>query len=581
MSGANSLRRGRYAPSETTGHGSGRSTVGKRTLTQGLGPQRGALEAAFGKDLGDVAVHSGDDAGEVTASEGAPAVALGQEVWLSAAAREDPFIIAHEVAHTVQQRGGTGGEGDPEQAADAAAGAFLAGQRAPAQPPAPTGVARFQGATPVRAPTPVTTRGWGTGGPVAHGQRRAADGAGPLNAEIERLRSIKDKEIFIDRVRDHLEKPTISTATGGAAPKFVTKEDPATQPTQWQGDDTVEITFVPHRFHVLTAIEHDVQLAETVDEIESLWKVYLLDTPRQSPWGRERERKRVDDASPWDSTKCSPEPGPTVGSHGLPDGAAAFGLLPVVGWVNIHAKAEDPDGTQRETTLIRVIGRRAREVHALADLMPGTDPRDLAIDKTRNQEADRRAKRVVPTLWLPNAKAPHLYRYMEKVGSRKLVHDKKYARGRTAQESKWTTHVLARLAGRPDLIEEGQRLAGSVNRIILPNWTRSREDVKMHVDHIVELQVTLPEDRDEFDHINNYELLDKRTNESSGSRFKNLIKRERMRLRDETGDESWMEKRLVFEEVALAGEGPLGERWSEAEISNGVHIAVLKALRRT
>jgi hypothetical protein len=103
----------------------------------------GRLEAATGTSLGDVRLHTGAGAAQHAAREDAQAFAVGRDVFFGAS-HFDPssddgrWLIAHEVAHTVQQAGSapsfqaklestTVGDAD-EQAADGFADAFVAGQ---------------------------------------------------------------------------------------------------------------------------------------------------------------------------------------------------------------------------------------------------------------------------------------------------------------------------------------------------------------------------------------------------------------------------------------------------------------------
>ncbi len=77
-------------------------------------PLRGRLETALGADLGEVRVHTGAPSAEAAVAVGASAYAVGQDVHFgpgtyAPGSREGDALIAHEVAHAVQQRGlGTG-----------------------------------------------------------------------------------------------------------------------------------------------------------------------------------------------------------------------------------------------------------------------------------------------------------------------------------------------------------------------------------------------------------------------------------------------------------------------------------------
>ena len=141
----------------------GELLVGKETLVEEMEASRGEpleesvrskLERALGLQLGDVRVHSDEPAARAAARLGASAFTFGQAVYFGSG-RFDPRsraglrLIAHEVAHTVQQRGASGGRdelrvgriGDTHEVeADAFADAFDAGRRAPALRPVQRGV---------------------------------------------------------------------------------------------------------------------------------------------------------------------------------------------------------------------------------------------------------------------------------------------------------------------------------------------------------------------------------------------------------------------------------------------------------
>jgi hypothetical protein len=110
----------------------------QQRLPSGL---REEFAAHFGADFHDVGIAPTATAPAVTAS-GADAVTVGDDIAFGDAAYQPESgwgreLIAHELAHVVQQRGGTGGPplADPaayEQQADAAARAALVGQPVPA-----------------------------------------------------------------------------------------------------------------------------------------------------------------------------------------------------------------------------------------------------------------------------------------------------------------------------------------------------------------------------------------------------------------------------------------------------------------
>ena len=70
---------------------------------------RAYMEPRFGRDFSHVRVHTDDDAGRSAAAVGAEAYTVGQHVVFgngrfSASTREGKSLLAHELAHTVQQR---------------------------------------------------------------------------------------------------------------------------------------------------------------------------------------------------------------------------------------------------------------------------------------------------------------------------------------------------------------------------------------------------------------------------------------------------------------------------------------------
>jgi len=107
---------------------------------------RAEMETAFGESFGDVRVHTGPDAERVNEELGARAVTRGRDLYFDRgeyepSSAEGKELLAHELAHVVQQAGGAAGQqansvGQPgdtyEEEADRAARAVLAGERPPA-----------------------------------------------------------------------------------------------------------------------------------------------------------------------------------------------------------------------------------------------------------------------------------------------------------------------------------------------------------------------------------------------------------------------------------------------------------------
>jgi hypothetical protein len=100
------------------------------------GPVRGRMESAFGVGLGQVRVHTDSGAERLSAELSARAFTVGSEVAFGAGEYRPgtltgDALIAHELAHVLQQRGGGRGvEWDAERDADQAAVAAMEGRDA-------------------------------------------------------------------------------------------------------------------------------------------------------------------------------------------------------------------------------------------------------------------------------------------------------------------------------------------------------------------------------------------------------------------------------------------------------------------
>lgn len=121
----------------------------------------------FRHDLSDVRVHSGPEAAAAAHAFGAEAYAVGRHVVLGENAANDDGVMAHELAHVVQQRGagdaastGTPPSSTPEaeRAAEAAAGAIAGGGDAPPQPRQPLQLGRVKAATGTSDRFPANTQ---------------------------------------------------------------------------------------------------------------------------------------------------------------------------------------------------------------------------------------------------------------------------------------------------------------------------------------------------------------------------------------------------------------------------------------
>jgi hypothetical protein len=117
-------------------HASRQFSEAGTTIDRGV---RSVLEQAFAVDLSGVRLHSGPQAGAFLRSRGLTAAAAGHRVFLPARGRgrggEERWLrmLAHEVAHTIQQAQGLAQAGLAcEAGAERAAGAVAAGREVPA-----------------------------------------------------------------------------------------------------------------------------------------------------------------------------------------------------------------------------------------------------------------------------------------------------------------------------------------------------------------------------------------------------------------------------------------------------------------
>ena len=101
------------------------------------------MESAFGESFGDVRVHAGKHAGDAAGELDARAFTRGRDIYFregeyNPSTREGQELLAHELTHVVQQRGGSatrgasvGPAGDTfEQEADEVAASVMRGERA-------------------------------------------------------------------------------------------------------------------------------------------------------------------------------------------------------------------------------------------------------------------------------------------------------------------------------------------------------------------------------------------------------------------------------------------------------------------
>jgi hypothetical protein len=144
-----------YAREQAEGAVSQASSSTGQPLPQELAAR---FSASLGADLSGVRIHTGAESASAARAVGAKAYAVGQDVHF-AAGQYDPasaagqHLLAHEVAHTVQQSGGSelrqnklevSSPGDAHEAeADRAADAMVAGEATAITTSTNGGVSRF------------------------------------------------------------------------------------------------------------------------------------------------------------------------------------------------------------------------------------------------------------------------------------------------------------------------------------------------------------------------------------------------------------------------------------------------------
>ena len=279
------------------------------------------MEARFAHDFSHVRVHTGPRAAESARAVDALAYTVGPDVVfaeqqyaprtakaplrgdenafetsdLAAGDSQRLFLLAHELAHIVQQQGAdrdfaadvavAPNNSPSEQQADEAAAAFLThparvsvgvtgrqlARRGPLPPPTPI-------RPPVRAPARPPGR--------TEAPSRQAPGTGSsegavyvpdvaddsFEAALQRA-AIKD---YAERERLRAERPVATLERGGRPPTFITVAG-TRQHSYWGGPSGMNhtITVSVRKFHVLDAIEHAVGQAKDEGDLQAVADEYL------------------------------------------------------------------------------------------------------------------------------------------------------------------------------------------------------------------------------------------------------------------------------------------------------------------
>jgi len=237
-------------------------------------------------------------------------------------------------------------------------------------------------------------------------------------------------------------------------------------------------------------------------------------------------------------------------------------LAPVIhGRADPALEAQFPANLTAFTAQLRLLVGLASALPPAAPPVPGAPP-PIAQGPARPPFVLR----------LPRQKAPHLNVYQGWLGT--LQSDPNYARGNPGQLEIW--HQALRLGGShgipASVYERGHQLGFSggdgERRIRVPNWSR-RGNTPMEVDHIIELQVTPPSMRNEFNSASNFELLDRAANGSAGPLMAQNIAQDR--AQQVAADPAAANQVLRFDQVVIDG-GSVGQRWSIDEIRAGEHL---------
>lgn len=219
------------APAEPTPVGDGPDPTAGLLQSFALPSQlRTRFEDSLGVDLGGVRLHTGEDSAAAAGAMGARAFATGNDIHFGAGQYQpdDPFgqhLIAHEVAHTVQQGGGgdavqaklaTSTPGDAhEHEADAAADAMMIG--APARVSAGSSDPAI-----MRAPVDTSAEDWVKSlqlGDVAKGVNALLEGGGKLITIAQKQKQKGSKAFWFDD-KNLLESAKNLLDTGNAITKL-------------------------------------------------------------------------------------------------------------------------------------------------------------------------------------------------------------------------------------------------------------------------------------------------------------------------------------------------------------------------
>ena len=262
---------------------------------------RAFFEPRFAHDFSQVRVHTDAKAAQSAVAVNALAYTAGRHVVFGAGQLAPQTaigrrLLAHELTHVVQQRSNersavsaiTAPHDATELEAEGNANAIEQGLRAQ-QTTQVTGrpVLARRGTVPVARPPlarPVPRPGLrpapgSAGGAVPGSERDQRPMPAETDESFDEMYERAKKAPDYDAARDELERPVATLTRGGAAPAFVSVT-PKTQSVAIAGGPAlgagnINVTYQPRRFHLLDAIEHDVQAVNSSAELLDVFRAYF------------------------------------------------------------------------------------------------------------------------------------------------------------------------------------------------------------------------------------------------------------------------------------------------------------------
>jgi hypothetical protein len=520
---------------------------------------RSFMEQRFGHDFGHVRVHLDAKAADSAKSVQAQAYAVGSHVVFGAGryapdTEEGRRLIAHELTHVVQQTGTLARKPAAPLATDAAA----------AVPPARRleNLAAVLETYAMQADAQVAASGATA---IAIGRVRTH--LGELRAGATRLRQLAASG----------DSAACSAALSGFTAVRLREASRSLVPAG-AVDSRIAVTeMTPHG---LTAKSLDIGAAHGPAESEADRIADAVVAGRVVPAATQSASPQIQRLFDAQAAQQLEQNAPVIITAA---GAATEGALITAGAI---AAGGGPPGWVIGLAIVAVVAVLAVGGYLYyRSLQP--DPQPLPLPRPQpdpnpnpNPDPDPPTRRRPPfVLRLPQQKAPHLRTYRNWLGV--LQSDPNYLRGNPGQLEMW--HQELRIGGAnaipASVYERGHRLGftgeDGERQIRVPGWSGTRS-TPMEVDHVVELQVTPAVMRPLFNSIDNFELLDRAANGTSGPLLAANIAAER--AIQVAFDPTAAGRVLFFDRVEMDGGGP-GERWSVEQIRAGRQLDIYEATR--